>query len=356
MGSTFKHLGRLAVAFGLIIMNHTRANAQELYSISGVLKDGLSDQFINGAVITLRETAFSAVSREAGKFTIPNVYNDRFVLNINATGYQSYQAQINVRGNLDLGVIPLFPMGYENPDDMALQKTIRATNIAELFSKRPNFIGGNQVFGIPPEPKRLLGNYYLDTKWNKASILLYRDNEVMEGYFVRYNISSNNFELRDIDADQVTVLPGLRVQNLVWVDSEHNVLRYFVNGMDFKEEGSPISGFFEVLVDGQLPLMRRTIATIKQSNYNTALMVGERNDEIVKRNLYYFLRDKEIIAIPKQKKKFYKIFGNKAEEIENFVRENAVNIKQPAGYFAIFTFYNSKFEGFKPLIPKLVEN
>jgi hypothetical protein len=330
--------------------------SQTQYKITGVLKDGLSDQLIHGAVVTLRGTAFSAVTREEGRFVINNVYNDRFVLNINVSGYQSYQSQFNIKSDLDFGTIKLFPMGYENPDDMALQKTIRATNIAELFSKRPNFIGGNQVFGIPPEPKRLVGNYYLDPKWNKASILLYKENEIMEGYFVRYNISSNNFELRDEESDQVTVLPGLRVQNIVWVDSEHNVPRYFVNGMDFKDEGVPISGFFEVLVDGKLPLVRRTLAIIKESNYNEALMVGERNDQIVKRNTYFFLREGEVVAIPKQKKKFYKIFGEEVEKIEIFVKENAVNVRKPSGYFNVFTFYNSNYEGFEALVPKLVDN
>jgi len=326
------------------------------HTVLGVLKDGLSDHFINGAMVTLRETAFSSVSQDGGKFQIKEVIANRYVLNINAAGYQSYQAQINVKTDLDLGIITLFPIGYENPDEMALQKTIRATNIAELFTKRPNFIGGNQVFGIPPEPKRLVGNFYLDAKWNKASILLYRDSEVVEGYFVRYNINSNTFELRADMDDLLSTMPGFRVQNIVWIDSEHNVPRYFVNGMDFREDGVPISGIFEVLVDGQMPLLRRTIATIKMSNYNEALMVGQRNDQIVKRNVYYFLKDKEVIEIPKKKKEFYKIFGDKAQEIQVFVNENEVNIRQPSGYFNIFTRYNSMFEGFEPLLPKLVEN
>ncbi|RPA69023.1 carboxypeptidase-like regulatory domain-containing protein [Cyclobacteriaceae bacterium YHN15] len=329
---------------------------QDDHTISGVLKDGLSDQYINGAMVTLRETAFSSVSKEGGKFQLNKVISNRYVLNINAAGYQSYQAQINVKTDLELGVITLFPIGYENPDEMALQKTIRATNIAELFTKRPNFIGGNQVFGIPPEPKRLVGNFYLDPKWNKASILLYRDKEVIEGYFVRYNINSNNFELRADQDDLVSSMPGFRVQNIVWVDSEHNVPRYFVNGMDFRENGVPISGIFEVLVDGHMPLLRRTIASIKMSNYNEALMVGQRNDFIVKRNVYYFLKEKTVIEIPKKKKEFYKIFGDKAEEIKVFVDENDVNIREPSGYFVIFTQYNSMFEGFEPLVLKLVEN
>ncbi|PSL07577.1 carboxypeptidase-like regulatory domain-containing protein [Cecembia rubra] len=330
--------------------------AQERFSITGIIKDGLSDQYVKGAVITIRETAYSAVSKEAGNFLIENVYPDRFVLNINIVGYQSYQAQINVRTDLDLGIIKLFPTGFENPEDMALQKTIRATNIAELFSRRPNFLGGNQVYGIPPEPKRLIGNFYLDTKWNKASILLYKDMEILEGYFVRYNISSNNFEMRDESSEQVTVIPGFRVQNIVWIDSEHNIPRYFVNGMDFREDGSPISGFFEVLVDGQMPLLRRTEAVIKPSNYNQALMIGERNDQIIKRNVYYYLKEREIIHIPKEKRKFFKIFGESGAELEQFVKTNSVNIRQPSGYFTIFTQYNSKFDGFESLIPKFIEN
>lgn len=162
--------------------------------------------------------------------------------------------------------------------------------------------------------------------------------------------------MRDGSTDQVSMIPGLRVQNIVWIDSEHNVPRYFVNGMDFKLEGSPISGFFEVLVEGKMPLLRRTEAVIKASNYNQALMIGERNDQIVKRNVYYYLKDREIILVPKEKRKFYKIFGESAGEIEKFVKDNAVSIRQPSGYFTIFTQYNSGFEGFESLIPKLIEN
>ncbi len=331
------------------------SNAQK-HAIKGTLKDGLSDHPLAGATITLKETAFSAISKSDGSFGIGEVYENRFVLNINASGYQSYQIQINTKDDVDLGTISLFPTGYENPDELALQKTIRATNIAELFTKRPNFIGGNQVFGIPPDPKRLIGNFYLDPKWNKASLLLYRDNEVMEGYFVRYNINSNMFELRDEEADQVTTMPGLRVQNVVWVDSEHNVPRYFVNGMDFKEDGAPISGFFEVLVDGQMPLVRRTIASIKESNYNEALMVGNRNDKIMKRNTYYYIKDKAVHPLPRNRKKLFKVFGDRAEELEEFASQNDVNVKDPSGYFVLFTHYNSNYDGFEPLLPKLVES
>jgi hypothetical protein len=271
---------------------------------------------------------------------------------IKAEGFQSYQSQINVKKALDLGIITLYPLGYESPIG-ALQKTIRATNIAEMFVNRPNLLGGNAIYGIPPEPKRLIGNYYLDNKWNKASILLYKDKEIIEGYFVRYNISTNMFEVRLEDSEEVSIIPGLRVQNIVWVDSEHMVPRYFVNGMDLKEEGAPILGFFEVLVDGQMPLVRRTNASIKESNYNQALMIGNRDDQIIKKNTYYYIWDSEVKEVPRKKRKFFSIFGDKASEMEGFAKENNVNIKDPSSLFVLFSRYNSLFSGFDPIINRL---
>jgi len=330
--------------------------AAQRFALTGILRNGATEELLSGAEITIKNFAYSALSDESGKFVIDSVFSENYILNIKLNGFQSYQAQIQVKENLNLGLITLFPIGYEDLTGAALQKTIRATNIAELFSKRPNFIGGNSIYGIPPEPKKLIGNFYLDPKWNKASILLYKNEEIMEGYFVRYNISSNTFELRSENSDEATTIPGLRVRNIVWIDSEHNVPRYFVNGMDFKDEGSPIAGFFEVLVDGKSPLVRRTIASIKESNYNTALMVGNRNDEVVKRFVFYYISGKDVVEIPQKKKGFYAIFGEISEEMETFVNVNQLSVNNPAHLFSIFSEYNSKFEGFDPLLQKLIDN
>ncbi|UJP64250.1 carboxypeptidase-like regulatory domain-containing protein [Mongoliitalea daihaiensis] len=326
------------------------------FVISGTLKNGLTEDPISNATVTIRETAFYAVSRESGKFEITNVFAGKFVMQIMVPGFETYLNQINVKNDLDLGTIFLYPYGREEKSGDVLQKTIRATNVAQLFATRPNLVGGNSVFGIPPEPKQLIGDYYLDGNWNKASILLYKNAEVIEGYLVRYQINSNNFEIRAEDSDEISTIPGLRIQNLVWVDNEFNIPRFFVNGMDFKDEGSPISGFFEVLVDGKKPLLRRTIATIRESNYNEALMVGERDDKIVKRNQYYYAVGKNIFIIPKKKKQFLEIFGEQSDMIAEFIQKNKINFKEPSALYSIFTHYNSQFEDFEPIGNQLMLN
>lgn len=339
-------LALLIFYFGLF---ETSMGQVDRFAVKGQLKNGSNGEPVGFASITLKETAFSATSSESGQFLIPNVFEGKFVLNIIVPGFQSLQMPITVKGETNLGTLNLLPYGYEEKSGEALQKTIRATNVAELFVNRPNFIGGHSVYGIPSEPKKLVGNYYLDPKWNKASILLYKNSEVMEGFYVRYNINSNNFEIRREDVEEISIIPGLRIQNIVWYDVESQSPRFFVNGMDFKDEGAPISGFFEVLVDGKIPLVRRTIATIKASNYNQALMVGEKDDYIIKRNHYYYVVNGDVFPIPKNRKNIYHIFGEKAVEMEAFVKVNKLNLKENSSLFSIFTHYNSLFNGFQPV-------
>lgn len=326
----------------------------QTFTLKGRLLDSDSKEYIDGANVTLRGTASGEISNNGGIFTIERLLADRYVLSIRSQGYNTYEQVVRLNKDLDLGDIFLVKFGAEGTG-AAIQKTIRANNITSLFNERPNMLGGNMIYGIPPEPKKLKGNSYLDKKWNSASILLYRDQQLLEGFRVRYNVISNMFELMEPETSLVSTMPGLRIQNIVWVDSSYKVPRYFVNGMDFKDEGAPISGFFEVLVDGEMPLMRRTMVILKESNYNTALMVGVRDDQLIKRNYYYYLDEKNVIRIPTKKKKFYGLFGEQAEEIQEFASSNSLNHRDPGAIFQIFTHYNSQFPGFQPIISQLID-
>ncbi|GAA0879609.1 hypothetical protein GCM10009119_25770 [Algoriphagus jejuensis] len=313
-----------------------------------------SKEHIEGAAVTLHNTAFGTFSNGAGNFQIDNILSEKYTLAITAPGYNRHEKVIRLEADLELGTIYLVKYGSEGTG-AALQKTIRATNVSRQLVERPNLMG-NTIYGISPEPKKVEGNFYLDNQWNVASILLYREQTVLEGFRVRYNINSNMFELMEPEKQLVSVMPGLRIQNIVWMDSAYNVPRYFVNGMDFKEDGVPISGFFEVIVEGELPLMRRTIAVFKESNYNTALMVGNRNDQIIKRNVYYYLRGKDLFEVPKRRKKLFPIFDEKAEEMKAFAHENEIDLKETGAIFQLFTYYNSQFPGFVPIMEQLLDD
>lgn len=326
----------------------------QVFNISGKTIDSESKNFLDEVSITLKGTAYGRVSAAGGLFQFSEIPEGRYIISFNLDGYNKLEKVIDLKEDIDLEEVVLTRFGAEG-SGAALQKSIRSNNIVALMNDRPNFVGGNMIMGIPPEPKKVEGNNYLDTKWNAASILLYRDQQMLEGFRVRYNIVSNMFELMEPENNLVSVMPGLRIQNIVWVDSTYKVPRYFVNGMDFLDEGVPISGFFEVLVEGELPLMRRTMAVLKESNYNAALMVGERNDQIIKRNYYYYLIGKDLMEIPKNRKKFYLIFEDQAQKMKDYADENNLDVKQASDIFKVFTFYNSQFPGFEPIMSQLLD-
>ncbi|GAB2485738.1 carboxypeptidase-like regulatory domain-containing protein [Algoriphagus taiwanensis] len=338
----------------MMVLTLPLVTAGQNFSIKGRLIDSQTEETLGGASIVLRNTPTGVQSNSAGGFILENVMAEKYTLAISLPGYNIQEKIIILDKDIDLDVIRMVKFGSEGTG-AALQKTIRSANVSRLLVERPNFIGGNMFYGIPPEPKEVVGNFYLDTKWNLASILLYRDQQVLEGFRVRYNINSNMFEMMEPENNLVSVMPGLRIQNIVWMDSSYKVPRYFVNGMDFKEDGVPISGFFEVLVEGKLPLMRRTMAVFKESNYNTALMVGNRNDEIIKRNVYYYLMGKDLFEVPKKRKDLFQIFGDKAEEMEKFVEENSLNLKEKSTIFQLFTHYNAQYPGFVPIMTQLLD-
>ena len=52
----------------------------------------------------------------------------------------------------------------------------------------------------------------------------------------------------------------------------------------------PFVGFFQILSDGKLPLMKSTKITVKKADYNAALNVGSPDDKILKSEELNLLR------------------------------------------------------------------
>jgi hypothetical protein len=337
------------ICFIVLWIASSVSSLAQTFEIKGRILDSDTQESLQDVTVTLNQTSYGNYSDAAGNFKLQEIVSGKYTLSFTLAGYNRYEQIVRLEKDLDLGTIYLIKYGAEG-SGAAIQKTIRSANILNLLNSRPNFIGGNMIYGIPPEPKRVEGNTFLDLKWNLSTILLYRDQQIMEGYRVRYNILSNLFELMEPETNQITTMQGLRIQNIVLMDSSYHVPRFFVNGMDFKDEGAPISGFFEVLVEGELPLMRRTMAIFKESNYNTALMIGNRNDEFIKRNIYYYLVGKDLIQMPTNRKKLFAVFGDKSQMMEKFADQNSLNIREPSSIFQLFTYYNSQFEGFRPIM------
>ncbi|MEP2668543.1 MAG: hypothetical protein ABJH04_06105 [Cyclobacteriaceae bacterium] len=200
-------------------------------------------------------------------------------------------------------------------------------------------LGRSDMFqGVDIEPGRVVGDYYLDSKWNVASILLYGSGKVVDGYAVKYDVEGNAVEVKV--GNQIKLIKVDRIESLIWYDSVTNVPRAFVNAKSYTENGIALSGLLEVLVDGDIPLIKITTIWVKRPDYVLAFDVGSKDTQINKREVFYYAKGQELIEI-KKKKQLLELFGDKGEEVNRFIKINQLNIKEQRGLANAFLHYNT---------------
>ncbi|MEQ8364118.1 MAG: hypothetical protein RH948_14695 [Cyclobacteriaceae bacterium] len=220
----------------------------------------------------------------------------------------------------------------------ALPPQIRIRQTMDGLSAAGGISRSDLLYGIDTDPGRVLGDYYLDTKWNPSSILMYGSEKIVEGYPVKYDIEGNAIEV--LVGKQVKLVKVSQVESLVWYDSVTMIPRAFVNAKEYSEGGLELSGLLEVLVDGNIPLIKRTTIWIKQPDYVVAFDVGNKDTQINKREMFYYAKGKEIFEINK-KKQLIELFGDKGNEINRYIKVNQLNTKEQRGLEYTFLYYNS---------------
>jgi hypothetical protein len=224
-----------------------------------------------------------------------------------------------------------------------MQDNLRAATTLDRLS---NFQGHNTadlLYGIPMPPGKIIGDTYLSQDWKMATVLLYADNKIIEGFPVRYDIAANELEFNAKNG--IKVLSGEKIKSFVWMDADTKVPSYFINGKEFKDSDNvPYVGFFQVLSDGKMPLMKRTKVTIKKPDYNVALNVGSADEKIFKSVMICYSKENKISKIPSSNKKGIPVFGEKSAEVKKFVEDNALSFGEEDELIKIFDFYNGLYK------------
>lgn len=217
------------------------------------------------------------------------------------------------------------------PTIIRSQETLRGLN---------NGIGSSELlYGIALPPGELIGDGYLSLDWRLSSVMLYREEKLLEGYLTRYDISGGVIEFKTING--VKIINEDNVKSLVWMDTINQIRNYLVNAKEYKDEDhTQMAGFFEVLSDGNFPLFKKTNISIKKANYVVQFDVGTRDDEIQKIEVYYYAQGVRVSKVPMNKGKLIKLFKGKESEIKNFIKANSLDVSQQHHLQAVFEKYN----------------
>lgn len=219
-----------------------------------------------------------------------------------------------------------------------LPPQIRIRQTMDGLSSAGGLSRSDVLYGVDVDQGRVLGDYYLDTKWNPASILMVGSEKIIEGYPVKYDIEGDAIEV--MVGKQIKLIKVSQVESMIWYDSITNVPLAFINAKGFSENNVALSGLLEVLVDGDIPLIRKTTIWVKRPNYVPAFDVGSKDTKINKREAFYYAKGKTLFEIRK-KKQLIALFGDKGVEMGEFIKVNHLNIKEQRGLSNIFLHYNS---------------
>ncbi|MEQ8713254.1 MAG: hypothetical protein RIC80_09555 [Cyclobacteriaceae bacterium] len=239
-------------------------------------------------------------------------------------------------------IIPVAVMAQKAPKiDMNTQgevpDEVRAFHTMRDWSLKGTIVTGDIMRGLKPPPPEVIGDYYLHTDWKEGNVLLFQDNMTIEGYPLKYDIYNDLLEIETEEG--VKVIEGYRVKSFVW-RKNNGKPTYFLSARNYRSETEEISGFFEVLVDGEMPLFLKTNIRVKEPHYYEGIDVGSRDYEIVKDKEYYYASGRVVEALSRNKKGLLLAFADKEEEMASFFKQNKISFKDEGDLMESFMYYN----------------
>jgi hypothetical protein len=208
-------------------------------------------------------------------------------------------------------------------------------NLSAGARRTPVFTDLMNGMPISRPASRVLGDPFLASKWNVTSITLYGVEEKIEGQQTRYNLYFDEMEYQTTEG--IRVLGGSRIKSFSYKDS---VASRYVNAKEYLFEGTPLVGFFEVLVDGPAPLLKKYYVLLKDPDYNPALNAGSRDTRILRYSDLYCAKGNQVIRA-KRKKDMMAFFGDKAEHMKEYMKRHSLFLGDEANLRVIFQYYNS---------------
>lgn len=229
-----------------------------------------------------------------------------------------------------------FSLSAQSP---TINNNVRAANILTRMGSY-RMTPGDMTFPISSSrTAQVIGDTYLDLHWAQSSLLLYKKDQLVEDYLTRYDIKNNEFEFKLHTG--VKILLGGKVKNMVWIDSLTKSPRYLINAQDYLFDGVPLAGFFEVLVEGDSPLLKKIYLEILKPDFSPALNVGSKDYKILKKEEYFYAIKNNVFKI-KKKNSLEALIASSPLEIASHIKKESIHLNKEGDLNKLFRFVNSK--------------
>jgi len=194
---------------------------------------------------------------------------------------------------------------------------------------------GNMATSAPG----LIGDVYLDEAYRNTTFMLYDGEKVINGFQARLDLQKNEFDLKV--GDGVKALPGAKVKTLLWTDSKTVTQQFMINAKEFHDdEETPYVGFFQLLAEGELTLLKMTELIFKPADRNLAQSVGSKDNQFFKIPKLYYAKNGVTLKLPNRRGTM-KLFESRKEEMNKFIEVNELDMSKEPHLITAFNHYNS---------------
>ncbi|RFS14627.1 hypothetical protein D0T08_20560 [Emticicia sp. C21] len=205
------------------------------------------------------------------------------------------------------------------------------------------------LYGFDNRTSEIHGSFYLDPEWSVGTVRFYpRTISTPKGLVkldsvsdvqMRVLLKGNDVEFNTPEG--IKVISGTLIKS--FTARKQNIwVKTYISTLEFTDESEKIkAGFFEILADGKVKLLEYSRLKIHQPDYVEALNVGSKDVKINTEKLLYITKGKEAIKFNAGKKDLYELMSDKRTEIEKFVKDNSLSLKDRTDLAKIFQYYNT---------------
>ncbi|ADB37815.1 hypothetical protein [Spirosoma linguale] len=232
------------------------------------------------------------------------------------------------------------PVFAQEQGEYMTQTTRDRINFANL-----NINNNATLFTIKGPAGTLLGTPYLDTTWQAGNVKFYNKvgmsltTDSLAGVPVRLDLLANEIDVKA----GATSIKAVKASAIRYVDmnNAYGSVSRFINVQEFQTEGQTLTGFFEQIVVGKLSLLMHPSVHIQKGNYNVAMNVGSKDDQLVKKMDWYVARGKQVVKFSPGKKAVLELMADKKDQLDTFLKTQKPDLKTREGLSTTFVYYNT---------------
>lgn len=191
--------------------------------------------------------------------------------------------------------------------------------------------GKGRITEFSPSVNDQDNDVYISDSWRLGSFRL-NDGNFVRDLPLKYSLKTNEL-LVQINGTLIKAFSIQQITLFEWNKEGHSrKFNCFNAGL----------GPLELLIDGQPALYKQFTYQEIKSNYNEALAIGSRTDQVIIEENYYIELDTTFQKLPKSKRRLFKVFQtDQREALVEFIKNNNLKFKTEKDFVDLVIYWNS---------------